>query len=86
MVRINAIFPEDMLQKLDDIAKDKKKSRSMLLREAIEKLIEEHQRQLEKNRRKTLIKHAIDVQDRLRRKSCKWDGVSEIREWREMVK
>jgi len=52
----------------------------------IEKLIEEHQRQLEKNRRKTLIKHAIDVQDRLRRKSCKWDGVSEIREWREMVK
>jgi len=30
MVRINAIFPEDMLQKLDDIAKDKKKSQKIL--------------------------------------------------------
>lgn len=86
MVRINAIFPEDMLEKLDSIAKEEKKSRSMLLRKAAEKLIEEHQGCLEEKHRKARIKHAITTQDRLRKKSGKWNGVSEVRKWREMAK
>lgn len=84
MVRINAIFSEDMLKEIDAIAKGKKKSRSMLLREAVEKLIEEHKRKLEEEHRKARIKHAIKIQDRLRKKSGKWNGVSEIRKWREL--
>ncbi len=83
MVRINTVFPQTILEKLDGIAKDEKKSRSMLLREAAEKLIEEHQRRLEEKRRKERMKRAFDVQDRLRKKSGRWNGVSEVRKWRE---
>jgi metal-responsive CopG/Arc/MetJ family transcriptional regulator len=86
MVRINTILPEDIIEKLDDIAKGQKKSRSMLLREAAGKLIEEYQRKIEEARRKERIRHAIDIQNRLSRKSGKWNGVSELRRWREMTK
>ncbi|HCC68290.1 MAG TPA: hypothetical protein DEP99_00150 [Nitrospiraceae bacterium] len=86
MVRINTILSEDILEKLDNIARDEKKSRSMLLREAAKKLIEEYQHRLEERRKKELRRHAIDIQDRLRKKSGKWDGVLEIRKWRERAK
>jgi len=84
MIRINVIFPEDMLRELDNIAKQKKINRSMLLREAAKKLIDDYKQQLEKERRRARIKHAIDIQDKLRKNSGKWDGVSEIRKWRDM--
>jgi len=86
MIRINTVFPETTLEKLDSIAKDEKKSRSMLLREAAEKLIDEHQRQVEEKQRKTRMTRALVAQDRLRKKSGKWDGVAEVRKWREAAK
>jgi metal-responsive CopG/Arc/MetJ family transcriptional regulator len=86
MVRINTVFPETILEKLDSIAKDENKSRSMLLREAAEKLIEEHRHRLEEKRRKDRMKRALDTQDKLRKKSGKWDGVSEVRKWREAAR
>lgn len=86
MVRINAVLAENIVKKLDDIAKNEHKSRSMLLREAAERLIEEHQAKLEEIQRKDRIKDSIDTQDRLRKKSGKWDGVSEVRRWREMAR
>ncbi|MBI4378959.1 MAG: ribbon-helix-helix protein, CopG family [Nitrospinae bacterium] len=86
MVRINTILPEDTIEKLDIIAKDEHKSRSMLLREAAEKIIEDYQRRAEEKIKREQIKNAIDIQDRLRKKSGKWNAVSELRKWREMVK
>ncbi len=86
MVRVNAIFPEETLEKLGTIAKEEKKSRSMLIREAVENLIEEHQRMLEERRRKARLERAVKVQDRLRKKAGDWNGVSEIRKWRESAR
>ncbi len=86
MVRINAIFSEEMLKELDSIGRNAKKSRSLLIREAVEIFIAEYHRQLEEDRRKERIKRAIEIQNRLRDKSGKWDGVSELRKWREMSK
>lgn len=86
MVRINVIFPEAMIEKLDSIARDEKKSRSTLLREAAEKLIEEYQHRLEEIRRKESVKHAIDMQDRLRKKSGRWNSVAEVRKCREIAR
>ncbi len=83
MVRINAVLSEEIIELLDDIAESEKKSRSMLLREAAMKLIEEYRRQLEERRIKELRRHSINVQDKLRKKSGRWDGVAEIRRWRE---
>lgn len=83
MVRINAVFSDEMIKQLDNIAQDLKKSRSMLLREAAKMLIEDYQQGVEDAIRKEKIKNAITVQDSLRKKAGRWDGVAEIRKWRE---
>ena len=83
MVRINTIFREDILEEIDLIAKEKGKSRSALLREAAERLIKEYQQVKMEETRRRKIKQAIDVQDRLRKKSGQWDSVTELRKWRE---
>ena len=86
MVRINAILPEDTIKKIDSIAKEEKKSRSKLLREAAEKLILEYERIKAEQFRKERLKYAMGAQDKLRKKAGKWDGVSEVRKWREYRK
>ncbi len=83
MVRINAVFDEDMIEEIDRMGKESRKSRSALLREAAERLIEEYRRQKDEAMRKEKVREAIAVQDRLRRKSKKWDGISELRRLRE---
>ena len=86
MVRINAILSEDTLVKIDAIAKEKKKSRSSFLREAAEKLIDEYQRQKTEEIKRERIIRAIEIQDKLKKKSGMWNGVSEVRKWRELHK
>jgi len=86
MVRINAILPEETIKKIDTIAKEEKKSRSKLLREAAEKLIKEYERIKAEQIRKERLMNSIKIQDKLRKKAEKWDGVSEVRKWRELRK
>lgn len=83
MVRINTVFQEDLIEKIDRIAKEEGKSRSRILREAANKLIKDYQRQRSEEIRKKKVRQAITIQDRLRKKSGKWDSVSELRKWRE---
>lgn len=85
-MRINAILPDDTIKKIDEIAKDEKKSRSNILRKAAEKLIKEHERYKAEQLRKNKLIHAIEIQDRLRKKAGEWNGVAEIRKWREARK
>ena len=85
MVRINTLLSENIIEKLDTITKNEHKSRSMILREAAEKFIEDYHRKNEEVRRKERVKHAINVQDRLREKSGAWNGVSELRKWRKIA-
>jgi len=86
MVRINAILPKDTIKKIDSIAKEEKKSRSKLLREAAEKLILEYERIKAEQIRKERLMYSIKTQEKLRKKAGKWDGVSEVRKWRELKK
>ena len=82
-MRINVVFHEDMIEEIDRVGKETGKSRSALLREAAERIIEDHRRQKEEKMRRKKVARAIEVQDRLRRKSKNWDGVAELRRWRE---
>jgi metal-responsive CopG/Arc/MetJ family transcriptional regulator len=86
MVRINAVLSEDIIEELDNIAREEHKNRSALLREAAETLIAEHHRRREEERRKARLKSAVTIQDRLREKAGAWDGVAEVRKWRERLK
>jgi metal-responsive CopG/Arc/MetJ family transcriptional regulator len=83
MVRINTVFDEDLLSELDRIARAERKSRSRLLREAAEMLVEEHRRQQEEKRRRERASRAVEAQDRVREKAGSWVGTSELRRWRD---
>lgn len=83
MVRINTVFQEEIVEEIDRIAKEEGKSRSRVLREAAQRLIKDYQYQKAEEIKKKKIGHAIEVQDRLRKKSGNWDSVSELRKWRE---
>jgi len=85
-MRINSVLTEDLLKRIDEAAGEQKKSRSRFIREATEKYISEHERKKEEQRRKEALSRAVEVQDRLRKKSGKWDGAGEIRKWREKDK
>ena len=86
MVRINTVFDEDLLRQLDDIARLEHKSRSRLLREAAEKLIEEHRCRREEEKRRARAGKAIARQDRVREKAGEWSGTAELRKWRDTRK
>jgi metal-responsive CopG/Arc/MetJ family transcriptional regulator len=83
MVRINTVFDEELLRELDRIARLEHKSRSRLLREAAEKLVEEHRRRQEESKRRDRVSGAMEVQDRVREKAGDWAGTSELRRWRD---
>lgn len=83
MVRINLSIDEKELEKLDKISKSKNISRSKLIREAIKVYKEELERKTAENIRKKSIEKAIEIQESLRKYNRGWDGVSEIRKWRE---
>lgn len=83
MVRINTVFQEDILEEIDRIAKEKRKSRSRLLRDAAQSYIKQYQIQKAEEMKRKKIKTSMEVQDRIRVKSGKWDAVSELRKWRD---
>jgi metal-responsive CopG/Arc/MetJ family transcriptional regulator len=84
-MRINAVLSDELVEALDAIAQEQRKSRSELLREAAEKLIREYQRQQEEERRRFRRQQAIETQERLRQKAGDWDGVAEVRKWRDLA-
>jgi metal-responsive CopG/Arc/MetJ family transcriptional regulator len=83
MVRINTVFDEELLRELDRIARLEHKSRSRLLREAAEKLVEERRRRQEEKKRRDRVSGAMEVQDRVREKAGDWAGTAELRRWRD---
>lgn len=83
MVRINLSIDEKELQELDNIREKENLSRSKLIREAIRLYKRKFNKIDLENRRIEKIKNAIRIQDSLRKYSRNWDGVSEIRKWRE---
>ena len=83
MVRINAVLSEEIVEELDKIASEEHKNRSELLRKAAENLIAEHHARREEERRRARLQKSVAIQDRLREKSGEWDGVAEVRKWRE---
>jgi metal-responsive CopG/Arc/MetJ family transcriptional regulator len=85
MVRINAVLREDIVEGIDRISKETGESRSSLLREAAQKLIAEYNRRKAEEIRRAKAARAVQVQDRLRKKAGKWNGMAELRKWREMA-
>jgi metal-responsive CopG/Arc/MetJ family transcriptional regulator len=86
MVRINAVLSEEIVEELDSIGQEEHKNRSELLREAAERLITEYRMKKENELRMARLEKAVAIQERLREKSVGWDGMAEVRKWRERSK
>ncbi len=82
MVRVNIVLTRDIIEQLDDVAREEGKNRSEILREAALTRIEEHRRLVEEMKRQERVRRAVETQDRLREKGGDWDGLAEIRKWR----
>lgn len=83
MTKINITVPEEFLLKIDRTAKDERLTRSEFLRKAVESFWEAKQKEKADQQRMKRIKTAMGVQEELRLKSGTWDGVQEIRMWRD---
>ncbi len=82
-VKINITLPEEELRRVDAFVHRQKDTRSGLIQEALRSFIDQKEREeKEKEKREGMIKAALEIKQ-LREKSGEWDGVAEIRKWRE---
>ena len=81
--KINITLPEEELRRVDAFTQSQGGSRSGLIQQALRFFIEQKEKEkLEGEKREAMIKAASEIKQ-LREKSGKWDGVAEIRKWRE---
>lgn len=83
-VKINITLPEKELRRIDAFARKQGNTRSGLIRRALDFFIEEKEREEEERKRREDMTEAISNIKQLREKSGDWNGVSEIRKWREL--
>jgi metal-responsive CopG/Arc/MetJ family transcriptional regulator len=82
-VKINITLPEEELKEVDAFVQRQGDTRSGFIQQALRFFIEQKEREEgERKRREEMIK-AISGIKQLREKSGEWDGVAEIRKWRE---
>lgn len=83
-VKINITLPEEQLKALDAFVQEEGDTRSSLIRRALKVFTnQEEKERRERERQRGMIKAASDIRE-LRKKSGYWDGVAEIRRWRNM--
>ncbi|MCL5071442.1 MAG: type II toxin-antitoxin system HicB family antitoxin [Actinobacteria bacterium] len=83
MVRINISIDEKDLKELDRLSSSANLTRSGFIRKAMELYKSELEKYKLEEKRKKELKEAIKIQEELSKLSEDWDGVSEIRKWRE---
>jgi len=82
-VKINITLPEEELREVDTFIQRQGNTRSGLIQQALRFFIEQKEREeREKEKREEMLKAALEIKE-LRKKSGEWDGVTEIRKWRE---
>jgi metal-responsive CopG/Arc/MetJ family transcriptional regulator len=86
MTKINISLPDEFLDELDALKNEENISRSELLRKSVRTYKDMMEKQKEEKLRREKIMEAVRTQDYLRTKSGKWDGVKEVRKWREKNK
>ncbi|MBS3909078.1 MAG: ribbon-helix-helix protein, CopG family [Actinobacteria bacterium] len=84
MPKINITLPEELLRKIDKSARDEHVTRSEFFRKAVQEYWEIEKREREDRGRARDIREAMRVQANLRKKAGHWDGVAEVRKWREV--
>ena len=84
-IKINITLPGDDLIRIDEQVKEERTTRSGLILKALRSYIaRKEEAEAEKMKRITIQNAVADIK-KLRAKSGQWDGVAEIRKWRDSV-
>jgi len=82
-MKINITLPEEELSRIDQCTKEEGTTRSGLILRALRSYMKEREQEAAEKRKRLAIERAsLDIR-KLRAKAGKWDGVAEIRRWRD---
>ena len=82
-VKINITLPEDEISRIDKYIKHERTTRSGLILQALRHYIERKEEEAKEEKRRLAIQRAASHIRELRGKAGSWDGVAEIRKWRD---
>ncbi|MGB0606603.1 MAG: CopG family ribbon-helix-helix protein [Candidatus Latescibacterota bacterium] len=85
MARVNVMLPDDLLGQIDHVAEQEGVNRSKLLRLAVMAYFDQREDYQEREKRRTEIRHAMEIQDALRREIEPWDPLKALRAERQEV-
>lgn len=83
MKRLNITISDDVFEKLENLKREEKSSRSELIRKAIVLYKNEFDKKIVEKERKEKILKAISKINEIRESTGAWDGVKEIRRFRD---
>jgi len=83
ITKINITLSEEELKKIDKFVKKESSTRSGFIREAVKHYMTEVEISEEERKKRERMKKAVTGIRKLRKKAGNWDGVSEIRKWRD---
>lgn len=82
MAKVNISIPREILEEIDKLSKEKKMTRSELLRTAFKTYLEVlADKKIDKKKQKS-IERAIQTQDKIRNEIGDMDLIQELRKWR----
>jgi len=82
-VKINITLPEEELRGVDAFIQKQGNTRSGLIQQALQFFIEQKEKEEREKEKREEMRKAVLEMKQLREKSGEWDGVAEIRKWRE---
>jgi metal-responsive CopG/Arc/MetJ family transcriptional regulator len=83
MARVNVFLKDELLDEINEEAKDEGTNRSALIQTALEKYIEAKRHEREKEEKQKRMQEASKKMDALAKKLGKWDPQATIRKFRD---
>lgn len=83
LTKINISIPQEILDEIDRVSKEEKKTRSELLRLAFKIYVDVLKKERREKKKQKSIEKAIQTQDKIRDKIGNVDLIQELRKWRD---
>jgi metal-responsive CopG/Arc/MetJ family transcriptional regulator len=83
MARVNVFLKDELLDEINEEAKDEGTNRSALIQAALEEYLQAKRKQREEEEKRKEMKEASERMDRLAKKLGRWDAQAIIRKFRD---
>ena len=83
MARVNVFLKDELLDEINEEAKDERTNRSALIQTALEEYLQAKRKQREEKEKRKEMKEASERMDQLAKKLGRWDAQAIIRKFRD---